>query len=54
MRKSRPILLLFSALVLCGVVAAQAPPAADQVLSKARAEAAAQNKSIFLIFSSSW
>jgi len=37
-----------------GWTAAEAPPSADDVLSQAEAQAAAERKDIFLIFGASW
>jgi thioredoxin-related protein len=46
-------LALLTALGACGL-AAQTPAAADQVMQKAKAEAASQHKDIFLTFRASW
>ncbi len=47
-----PTALIAATLLLC--TSAHAEPTADQILSQARATAAAQHKNILLIFSASW
>jgi hypothetical protein len=47
-------LLALSILLTVSVARAQTTPSAEQVLAKAKAQAAAQDKKIFLMFDASW
>lgn len=53
MRHALRFVPLFIALALAAQTA-QTPPAAEQVLAKAAAQAAEQHKAVFLIFYASW